>query len=348
MIRHKQITETLRQRLLRGEIASGNTLPTTQELAVQFETSVFTIQTAMAPLVAEGLLERRRNLGTVVRHNPKVLTCAGIYAGRGLLDEWEYAFYRKLSGELQRQLGGTQVEAKLFADMRSTPERLKPLPELVQAVESREIQALFVPLCDHRTTPWLHQLPVPKSFVTSNRALHSVCSDGDQMLELALTRLRDQGCRNIGMISAVPMPPNVGHPYFHMYEKFTDLISDLGLRTRDKWVVILDGDIPSHERFGYDAFKQLWSQPEHPDGVFVFPDTSARGVMTATLELGVRVPDELKLVFHRNSGVDWHCPLAVDRVESDTTQWAAEMITQVRKQMNGEDIAPVRLPFRLG
>ncbi len=348
MNKHKQIAEELRNQILSGEKKPGEILPTIQELASSFGTSVFTIHTALSPLVKEGLIERRRRFGTVVRHNPKVLTCAGIYCGSGLLDESEHAFYRELCRELQRQLGGAQVESKLFADMRSTSEHLKPLPELVRAVEAREIQALFVSLCDWRTIPWLKQLPVPKSFCTSDTEVKPVGCDADQMLELALTRLRDQGCRNIGMISAVRMPPNVAHPYFRMFEKFIHLVSDLGLKTRDNWVVIPDGDIPSHEQFGYTAFQRLWSQTEPPEGVFVYPDTSARGAMTAALELGVSVPDKLKLVFHRNSGVDWHCPLALDWVESDTARLAAEMITQVRRQMDGQAIATVKLPFRLG
>jgi len=345
MIRHKQITAALRDRMLRGEMRPGETLPTTQQLAAQFETSVYTIHTAIAPLVKEGMLERRRNLGTVVRHNPAVLTCAGIYCGSDLLDEWEYAFYRELSRELQRQLGGADVETKMFLDMRSTPDLTEPLPELVRAVEAREIQALFVPLCDWRTNPWLRHLPVPKSFVTSNRELNPVGCDADQMLELALTRLRDQGCHNIGMISAVRIPGNSAHPYFRMYEKFVDLVSDFGLKIRNEWVVHAGGHVVNHERFGYDSFKQLWAGPERPDGVFVYPDISARGVSAAALELGVRVPDELKLVFHHNSGVDWFCPLTADLVESDTARWAAEMITQIHRQMQGKPIAPVSLPF---
>lgn len=347
-IRHKQIANILRQQLLSGELQPGTVLSPTPRMAEEFGTSVCTIQTALAPLVEEGLLERRPRFGTVVRHNPKVLTCAGIYVPGNIMDEWKYAFYRELCRELERQLGGLNVRAKLFADLRSEAEHVEPLPELIKAVESREIQALFVPLSDFSTESWLRQLPIPKSFVTSDPALKPVGSDGDQMMQLALTRLRDQGCRSVGMISSVRMPPNVAHPYFHMYEKFTDLISDLGLRTRDEWVLTPVKDaLVDHEWHGYDAFRSLWSMETRPDGLFVFPDTTARGVMPAALELGVEVPDDIQMVFHRNSGVKWLCPLAVDWVEVDTAQWAAEMIGQVRQQMAGEEIKAVNLPFRL-
>ena len=105
MARYQEITDELRQQLLRGELKPGERLPKTKELAARFNTSVHTINAACEPLVKDGFLERRRRFGTVVLHNPAVLTCAGIYCGSNMLDEWEYSFYRELSRELQRQLG---------------------------------------------------------------------------------------------------------------------------------------------------------------------------------------------------------------------------------------------------
>ncbi len=220
---------------------------------------------------------------------------------------------------------------------------LNVIERLTSNIERRTLNAQHSTSKAHRPSPVDHLFR--RCRIDNSKP---VGTNADLMLELALTRLRDQGCRNIGMISAVRIPPNVAHPYFRMFEKFIHLVSDLGLKTRDNWIVIPDGGLPSHERFGYTAFQRLWSQPEQSEGVFVYPDTSARGVMTALLELGVSVPDQLKVVFHRNSGVDWHCPLAVDQVESDTARWAAEMITQVRRQMEGQAIATVKLPFRMG
>jgi DNA-binding LacI/PurR family transcriptional regulator len=69
--------------------------------------------------------------------------------------------------------------------------------------------------------------------------------------------------------------------------------------------------------------------------------------MAAALERRVRVPKEMKLVFHHNTGVDWVCPLPVDWVESDVAEWAAALIRQVRQQKAGETVTPITLPYRL-
>lgn len=344
-IMHKTVTAALRQRLLRGEYKPGELLPTTQELAAGFATSVYTVQKAMAPLVREGLVERRRNLGTVARHNPAVLTCAGIYAGAALFDEWEYAFRRELYRQLQRQLGEQDVRTTLFPDIRPRDERVWPLREMVRAVETREIQALFVVGSDPVTTPWLKALPVTSSFVSSNETLCPVGFDHAQMLRLALGKLRDRGCKSVAIISAIRVPSDVHHPYFRFYDTFVSAINDTGLCARDDWVITPSEHVSDHERYGYEAVHRLRQASEQPDGLLVYPDTSARGAMLALLELGVRVPEELKVVCHRNTGVHWTCPLPVSWVESDTARCAAEMIRQVRRQKAGQAIETVRLPY---
>jgi DNA-binding LacI/PurR family transcriptional regulator len=366
---YASVERQIRHRILSGHWGAGMRLPNRDQLAIEFNTSVFTIHRALTPLEQEGLIERKRRVGTIVKHHPAVLTCAGIYSGSGLLDEWEYAFFRELSRELQRQLGGQNVESRLFADMRSTADHLKPLPELVRAVESREIQALFVVLSDQNTDPWLARLPVTASF--NGRMPNGVHADAAQLLRLGLTRLRERGCRTVGLISAIRIPRDAHGCYFHFYKAFTSIVADLGMQTRNPWVITPAGRVADHEVYGYESFRRLWDaeassgalsetssgagidkardkgRDKHPDGLMVYPDTSARGVMTAALELGVRVPDDIKMVFHHNTGVNWLCPLPVDWVESDTSRWAAEMIRQVRQQKAGADVEPVSLNFEL-
>ena len=54
------------------------------------------------------------------------------------------------------------------------------------------------------------------------------------------------------------------------------------------------------ERFGYESMKTLWSPGPRPDGLFIFSHSAVRGSLTALLEIGVNIPEELKLVAHGN------------------------------------------------
>jgi GntR family transcriptional regulator len=64
---YRRIQQDLRERIGRGELAPGAQLETEQELMARYEVSRATVRQALAGLVADGLLEVRRGLGTFVR-----------------------------------------------------------------------------------------------------------------------------------------------------------------------------------------------------------------------------------------------------------------------------------------
>jgi GntR family transcriptional regulator len=70
---YHQIFSILRDRIVGGELAHGDQMPTEFELAEAFEVSRITAKRALDELAAEGLVERRRGRGTHVthRHQPK-------------------------------------------------------------------------------------------------------------------------------------------------------------------------------------------------------------------------------------------------------------------------------------
>jgi DNA-binding GntR family transcriptional regulator len=69
----------VREEIFNGNLKPGVKLPTTHELAAQWQTHATTVQRAMGPLVKEGLLVRMRRVGTFVREREEKLTCVGVY-----------------------------------------------------------------------------------------------------------------------------------------------------------------------------------------------------------------------------------------------------------------------------
>jgi DNA-binding LacI/PurR family transcriptional regulator len=99
--------------------------------------------------------------------------------------------------------------------------------------------------------------------------------------------------------------------------------------------------------FGYREFQRLWSLPQKPEGLIVFPDMVAAGATIAALELGVSaVTSQMKFVFHRNAGVRFLCPLSVTWAISDEALLAKGLIRMIERQFAGEKITPENLPFR--
>ena len=175
--------------------------------------------------------------------------------------------------------------------------------------------------------------------------------DSDQMFERALGDLRDRGCRTVGMITPAavikqPLATSSGDVE-RFFASFMQRLGDFGLTTRNSWVrtpsrMLLNQE---HEEFGYREFHEIWSQPERPDGLFVFPDTVVKGVITAILQESVAVPEDLKLVFHRNEDSPVLCPLEASWVVTDTGSVASSLIGLVERQLTGQEVEPIHVPF---
>lgn len=67
---HKRIRSEISERILSGQWPSGYRIPTEHDLMVEYGCSRMTVSKALAPLVDEGLIVRRRRAGTFVARPP--------------------------------------------------------------------------------------------------------------------------------------------------------------------------------------------------------------------------------------------------------------------------------------
>jgi GntR family transcriptional regulator len=77
---YRQIEEAVRERIRSGELRPGAQVATETELMVEYGVSRATVRQALAGLVAEGLLEIRRGLGTYVTAPRFEHTIGGFYS----------------------------------------------------------------------------------------------------------------------------------------------------------------------------------------------------------------------------------------------------------------------------
>src|SRR5215471_10366507 len=75
----EMIADSLRRRILEGELADGDVLPKVDDLLLEFPVSKPSIREAMRILETEGLISvRRGNVGRAVIHSPKPNTAGYI------------------------------------------------------------------------------------------------------------------------------------------------------------------------------------------------------------------------------------------------------------------------------
>ena len=339
---YREIASTIRSQISAGTLAPGTRLPSTVDLAKEWESNYFTVHTALSCLVKEGFLARLHGRGTYVADFKSRFTCAGIYYGEDIWLNEESAFYRSLHSALQSRFARLDKKTLIFVDSRPPHKQKKALPSLAEAVRQREIQCLICPLHNKWEFPALSNFSLPTAFFTGetpNRVLYQP----QLFIEEGLRRLAAQGCHSVGLISNISPDENeVGRPF---YESFYQGSKAEGMIIRKNWIYAPPASTPQIAEYGYDSFRKLWSLPEKPEGLIVCYDSVMRGVITAILEARVRVPEQLKIVSHRNSHVNLLCPFPVTWGATSEDFIAEAMIRQIELQFKGEKTAPIPVPF---
>lgn len=338
-----QIEEQLRDLILTGRLRPGTKLPSTHELARRWKTHVPTVHSAMQQLVREGLVSRAHRSGTFVRQVEAKLTRVGLYYAEDYFTSDTVKVHAAIHAAIKERLKEMEVRTSVWVDPRPLVEQNQPWPELLRAVERREIQALITSTTDWPHVLWHNKLPIPTAHHTSATIPNRVMYNGAQFWDLSLRALAAQGCRSVGLIAAI----DPKHP--EELETFVRVAGELKLQIRNEWMLTPRkgqpwGRRPS-EQTGHEKFGEFWSLRERPDGLVVFPDAIAAGVVYGLMEKRVAMPGELKVVMHKDTEVEMFCPVPVTFVTTSAKQTAHGLIEQILKQIRGEHCEPIVLRY---
>ncbi len=335
-----QIAAFLRDLIMRGVLAPDDRLPNVRELARIWHTSQYTVQSGLTPLVEAGLIVRRPRLGTFVADQPRRLELAGIYCDHVPADATD-AFANLVTTAVFQRLALSGANIQAWFDHRPEFRRTTPLPALQEAVTHRRVQAIAVTCANKESLPWLQRLGLPMACITHQEIRGGVCVDDACMAKLAVERLASHGCRRLGIISHMPTAGMAapGGPFADvvLYRSLWEQAQELGLEVRPEWFRCATDFPASMEKFGYESFLRLQQLPERPDGLLLFPDQLARGVFHALQECAVKVPEELRLVVHRNREIDLFSPVPVDWVCVSIDALAQGVLAQLDRQIRGRE-----------
>jgi len=308
----------------------------------------------MGPLVREGLLVRVPCVGTFVRQREEKLTCVGVYCGR---PAQEMLYSNAVNSALKKELEADGIELDVWVDSRPESQHGEPWEPLIKAAEQRQFQAFIGTEVELSLLRWQRKLSVPTAFLGGSPSLpNNVSGDLEQLVEISLRELARQGCRSVGLIAPImganrfTEPDGSHNVWFGVMEHFTTVAADLDLNVKNEWIRVFLNHATGtrgQERFGYEEFLKLWSQPEKPEGLLVLNDTVARGALMALQEKHVRVPEELKLVLQKNETIDLFCPMPATFVVHSEREIARALIGQVQKQFRGESCERILLPFKI-
>lgn len=346
-----QISNYLREEIMRGNLASGSRLPSIRELAKQWGTQNANIHAALSPLVKEGLLIRKHGVGTIVNQPEREFKTLAIYVNHNLLKPMTQ-FYRLLLENVQKELVERGIEARIIIE---TPDK-SGFAILRDLAESRRIQGVVVFAFHRSILPGLNKLPVPFSCMTSRKIKNRVQTNNKYFIEKIIEATKQSGGRKLGIISSWMMadePVRSGEKDIMLfYNKLFSALENAGIENRPEWngiarkgnKLLMNSE---YDKFAFEAFQKVWSAKEKPDCIFVYTDDLTTGTILSAACSNVKVPEEVNLIFHHHYDSKIFCPLPCCYIQDNLRDMAKGLIDLVEDQFHGKEISEVEVKYDL-
>ncbi len=336
-----QITQFMRELISRGEIMPEDRIPALRDLATLWDTNYFTVNAAMKDLVKEGVLVRRPRLGTFVQKRKMMFDAVGIYCDGDLIGRSDSAFYSALHTILLEKLKPFRSLTRLFIDKRPNTEKSKPLPELIDSIREGKVNYLIGIRIQSNLYTWLSKLEIPFTTVSGAKYPLGVYVTHAEAYTEVIARMQALGCKSMGLITHGKMKPaSDGTP--SGAQLLVDAAKQVGMTVKPEWIFTSD-NLPIEivpdtegnnntltlEEVGYRMGVSLCKQKTLPDAVYIYPDITFRGAVTALREYGIRVPEQMVVIAERNRQIPVFTPFPTDFIVNDIEAIADALLSHL-------------------
>jgi DNA-binding LacI/PurR family transcriptional regulator len=326
--------------LAEGDYRPGDRFPSQYELAKRFKTSPLTAREAVAPLVQEGLLERRFGSGTfVLRTRPEKFV--GVCTVMDISHPALSPFFLHVIQAVRRRLEAKGLRTRFYAGHAAPfgpPPRAWEGSDLPTDLSAGRLAGMVMVGTDPRLTASVtadYDLPLIDAASIDGQ----VVWDAADEVRRAVHRLADMRCRRVACISwgeSGQRSPRL--------DTFAETASKRGLETRNEWLVTTRTTEQMGD--GASAFRDLWSAcRQKPDGLFVEDDILYRDLAPYVLLQRIKVPDRLKIVSHvnpRDTRPLVPCPVGIG---PDPFELGDVLATNLALRMADPQAAVVGLPI---
>jgi DNA-binding LacI/PurR family transcriptional regulator len=231
-----------------------------------------------------------------------------------------------------------RVEMVPVVDTRPDSMRVLQPPEVARLVAEGGVDGMIGFMVYPAMTEWMKETGLPWTVLSSGQMDNNVDLDYAGMFSDALGRLAKLGCKSAGLMIPTPLSSAA------YLEQIDSLAEKLKLTINYEWILVAR---ESQELSGYNDLRALWDLKHRPEGLVVFPDRSARGVVSAICEKRIRVPEELRLILHRNAESPYVVPMPCDWVEVSVNVIAEALLANLDAHWAGRAMERRRVPFRL-
>ena len=351
---HRAIYGELVREISEGLYRAGDRLPSEAQLCERFGASRITVAKAIHSLQREGLVHRRPGSGTYVQE-PKVAEryqfgllipqlgsteifepiCQGIMRAplaKSHVLIWGYApgegetdsdATGKMAEQLCRQLIEQKVSGVFFAPLEFTDDREAANRRIVDMLTRARVPVVLLDRC-------LEAYPRRSEFdlvgIDNQRAGYTVTE-----------HLWEQGCRRIAFGARKQSAPTITQ----RAAGYQFALSQAEAGAPKPQVLLGDVSDP--------AFVREILRTARPDGILCGNDLTAARLMRSLLDLGVRIPEEIRMAGFDDVSYSQFLPVPLTTIRQDCSEIGRAALSLMLQRLREPDRLgwEIRVPFEL-
>ncbi len=343
--RWEEIARSIHTAIDNGTLLPGDRLLSETELAAQWDVCRMTAHRAMDALQQQGLVVRRRRLGTVVAEkrplSPKVVALLFFHAN-------DFPQVDYIQGI---RAGLPDTYDLLFCDTRNDPAREA---DYLRRMQTQADAIICYPTCDPANTDILQRITsAGKPLICVDRipeglSADAIVTDNFGSTHAALQSLQQQGHRNIAFFGYREMEVSSAR---ERYEAYLKALAADGLSDLNRWTRFLPKgmgyDLAHLMQTIHEALFTLLHQPGPPTAVFCEDDYIMASILEACERQALSIPRDLAVLSFND------CPIfiprltrGVDRLVQQAQPIGRMAAARLQQRVIGEHLPPsvLRVP----
>jgi LacI family transcriptional regulator len=221
-------------------------------------------------------------------------------------------FAKALSGVLR-----TANRALILTSSEEDPEIER---QEIRTLLHRGVDVLLIASCQANLRNFYELGDVRTPYVLFDRnfphlAAHFVGTDDVAVGEMATRHLVDIGRKRIAHIGGKNTSPS-----FDRLRGYRNVLAEYGLPAPESYVVARERVEESGDVAGFQAMQELLKLQPRPDAVFCYNDLTALGAIDATLQSGLRVPEDVAFVGCGNLRYANYLRVPLSSIDHGTTE----------------------------
>jgi len=314
---HEEVANYISNGIRSGVLSHGEKLPSLRKLESLWKLNYYSIKLGTSILTQQGILYKQQGRGIFVSpqsiNRKKVILyfshCPTLFDAR----LYTLVLRELLTANLRKR----GIDYILVEDDRPREEHETTPPTVTDAIASGAADAIIGLHLQQEDKKWFFPLPVCKTTCMEPEPL-----DYANIAEL----LKRNQCRRPALIAPFERYPGKS--------LLLETLEDCGISfTSDLICKILPDQqhSPNWGEVGYRETAMLLDLPaeKRPDALIVYPDGAVAGAIQAILERKINVPQDLKVVFHRNVELGYFCPFPAEYIDVKIADVAEKIIRDI-------------------